>query len=221
MKTNLTNFTKFAKERRVQQSQINKTFGYTTSPMVIEERQLNASTISVFDRLMMDRIIFLGEEIDDFVANIINAQLLYLDNESESTEPISIYINSPGGSCYSGLAIYDTMQMIKSPVHTYIMGLAASMAFVLACSGEKKHRYSLKHSRGMMHQPLSGISFSQATDIDIFNKEVQSIKQDMAEIISKQTKNDLQKVLTDMDRDCWMKADEMIKYGVIDKIINK
>jgi ATP-dependent Clp protease protease subunit len=197
--------------------QLNRPKSFT--PMIIEERQMNASTISVFDRLMMDRIIFLGEEIDDCVANIINAQLLYLDNEN--SEPIWLYINSPGGEVYSGLAIYDTMQAIKTPVHTCVMGLAASMAFVLGVAGEKKHRFALKHSRLMQHQPLGGIGFSQATDIEIYNTEMQNIKNDLIGIISHHTKQDKDIVRQHCERDNWMTAAQAVEYNAIDKIITQ
>jgi len=197
---------------------------HTISPMVIEERQMNASTISVFDRLMMDKIIFLGDEIDDFVANIINAQLLYLDSEVENlddVDPIWLYINSPGGDCYSGLAIYDTCQIIKSPVYTTVIGLAASMAFILAISGEKKHRYALRHSRLMLHQPLGGVPYSQAADIEIYNKEMQEVKTDLIEIMAKHTGQSFEKIVEDCNRDYWMRGHKAVEYGAIDKILTK
>lgn len=227
------NFSKFAKSKGInsmglhqyqnainlQKQSILKPKNVT--PMVIEQSQLNASTISVFDRLMMDKIIFLGEEIDDFVANIINAQLLFLESEETNDEPIWLYINSPGGDCYSGLAIYDMMQMIKTPVYTCVMGLAASMAYVLSISGEKKHRYALRHSRLMMHQPLGGVPYSQATDIHIYNQEMQDVKQDLIEIISLHTKQPVEKVTLDCDRDNWFNSKRALEYGAIDKILTK
>lgn len=222
----MTNFDKFAKNRitstalsHYKQRQ-QKFLPSSLTPMVIEERQSNSSIISVFDRLMMDRIIFLGEEIDDFVANTINAQLLFLDNEDDS-QPIWLYINSPGGEVYSGLAIYDTMQAIKTPVYTCVMGLAASMAFVLGVAGEKKHRFALTHSRLMQHQPLGGISFSQASEIEIYNKEMQNLRTDLVKIISHHTKQEFDKVWSDCERDNWMTAAQAIEYGAIDKIITK
>ncbi len=232
------NFEKFAKSKGVSalgldkynkskgifvpNSKFIKPNGYgLTSPMVIEERQLNISAISVFDRLMMDRIIFLGEEIDDVVANIINAQLLFLDNEEDIKEPIWIYINSPGGDVYSGLAMYDTMQVIKSSVNTCVMGMAASMAFILAIAGEKKHRYALKHSRLMMHQPWGGTGAMQATDIDIYNKEMQGIKHDMIHIMSKHTGQTEDQIKNDAERDYWLPASKAKDYGAIDKILLK
>lgn len=189
------------------------------TPMIIEESNSNMQILSVFDRLMQDRIIFLGEAIDDFIANTIVAQLLFLDSiaDENNPEPIYLYINSPGGSVYDGLAIYDTIQMIKSPVYTVVVGLAASMAFVLAVSGEKGHRYMLPNSKMMMHQPLGGFDFSQATDIDIYNKEMQSIKHDLISIISKHTGIDYEKVKIDAERDNWMKVEEAIAYGAIDQ----
>jgi len=189
------------------------------TPMIIEESEMNASIISVFDRLMQDRIIFLGEPIDDFIANTINAQLLFLD--SDNNDPIKLYINSPGGDVYSGLAIYDTIQMINSPVHTYCMGLAASMASLLLMCGEKGHRYALPNSKVMIHQPLSGIDFSQATDIEIHNKELQSIKQDINNIIFKHSTQPLRKIKKDVERDFWMKAEDALSYGIIDEIKGK
>lgn len=196
---------------------IKKIKNYT--PMVIEETNENSSIISVFDRLMKDRIIFLGEPIDDFIANTINAQLLFL--AAENSDPIWLYINSPGGDVYSGLAIYDTIQMIDAPVHTCVMGLAASMAFILAISGEKGYRYALPNSKLMLHQPLSGIDFSQATDIDIHNKELQSIKKDLITIIAENTGLSYAKVKKDVERDYWLKSKDAVEYGAIDEIKTK
>lgn len=219
------NFSKFAKSNRINTIALEQ---YKRSikpksmtPMVIEQSTLNASTISVFDRLMMDKIIFLGEEIDDTIANIINAQLLFLESEEENKEPIWLYINSPGGDCYSGLAIYDTMQMIKAPVYTCVMGLAASMAYVLSISGEKKHRYALPHSRLMMHQPWGGPGAVQATDLEIYNVEMQELKTDLIDIIATHTKKDKETVRTDAERDMWFTAKRAVEYGAIDKILTK
>ena len=225
------NFHKFARANRVGATSLDKYTKYQDSlfpgrvipkgmsPMVIEERSLNISTISVFDRLMMDKIIFLGTEIDDYVANIINAQLLYLSNETEADdkEPISMYINSPGGDVYSGLAVYDTMQAIDVPPTTCVMGVAASMAFILAIAGRKKHRYALKHSRLMCHQPWGGPGAVQATDLDIYNKEMQELKVDLLNLIAKHTGQDIAKVKEDCERDYWMTTDRAIDYGAIDK----
>lgn len=225
------NFSKFAKSNNVNSlafDQYKKSLQSRTimpkgmTPMVIENSQMNATAISVFDRLMMERIIFLGEEIDDFVANIINAQLLFLESEEDSKdEPIWLYINSPGGECYSGLAIYDTMQLIKAPVYTCVMGLAASMAFVLSISGEKKHRYALPHSRLMMHQPWGGTGAVQATDMEIANQEMQELKTDLIDIIALHTKKDFETVKNDAERDKWFTAKRALEYNAIDKILTK
>lgn len=188
------------------------------TPMITEEFDRNTQIKSVFDKLLEERIIYLGTGIDDDVANTINAQLLYLDSitDEENPEPIYIYINSPGGDVYSGLAIYDTMQLINSPVHTVVTGLAASMAFVIAVAGEK--RYALKNSRLMQHQPLSAMGWSQASDIEIENKEIQSIKKLLIEIIAEHTNQKVSKVRKDCDRDYWMSAQDAVKYGAIDEI---
>lgn len=195
------------------------------TPMVIEHNPLNSSTISVFDRLMMDKIIFLGEEIDDVIANIINAQLLFLDSEGDQEDkdkdPIWLYINSPGGDVYSGLAIYDMMKAIKTPVYTCVMGMAASMAFVLAIAGKKKHRYALAHSRLMMHQPLGGVPYSQATDINIYNTEMQELKEEMIGIMALHTGKDENTIRTDADRDFYLTTKRAIEYGAIDKVLAK
>lgn len=224
------NFNKFARDKGVSTTSLdkyskfqNRMFPKGMTPMVIEERQMNASTISVFDRLMMDKIIFLGTEIDDYVANIINAQLLFLTNETDddNKDPLWMYINSPGGDVYSGLAIYDTMQAIDSQVNTCVMGVAASMAFILAISGKKLHRYALKHSRLMQHQPWGGPGPVQASDLDLYNKEMQELKVDLLEIIAKHTGQDIAKVREDCDRDYWMTAKRAKDYGAIDKILLK
>lgn len=225
MKNNITkNITKYLKSQGVNENSLNsykkKVKNFT--PMIITESSSNMSAISVFDKLMEDRIIFLGEEIDDFIANVINAQLLYLTNETEKDEPIWLYINSPGGDCYSGLAIQNVMEAIETEVYTTVMGKACSMAFVLAVSGEKGHRYSLPHSRFLMHQPLGGLGgFNQASDIAIYNKEIQDIKQDLADIIALKTEVNKDIILQDMDRDFWMNAKKAQEYGCIDKIITK
>lgn len=221
-----SNFDKFAKSHKINTNTLDHykksiMTPKSMTPMVIETSQMNASTISVFDRLMMDRIIFLGEEIDDVIANIINAQLLFLESDENSEDPIWLYINSPGGDVYSGLAIYDTMQMIKAPLYTCVMGLAASMAYILSVAGEKKHRYALPHSRLMMHQPLGGIPYSQATDIAIYNEEMQDVKSDLIDIISLHTKQTKEQVKIDCDRDRWFTAKKALDYGAIDKILTK
>ena len=186
------------------------------SPMIIEERQLNIATMSVFDRLMMDRIIFLGTAIDDTVSNIIQAQLLYLQNNS--VEDITIYVNSPGGSVYSGYAIYDTIQYIKPDVATICTGMAASMAAVLLCAGTKGKRSALPHSRIMIHQPLGGAE-GQASDIEIAAKEIKKVKKELYQIVAKHSGQDIKKIEKDSDRDYWMVAQEAKDYGIIDEVI--
>jgi len=187
------------------------------TPYVIEERQMNVAQMDVFSRLMMERIIFLGTGIDDQVANIINAQLLFLESV-DSNRDITIYLNSPGGSVYSGLAIYDTMNFITPDVSTMVTGLAASMAFVLATAGTEGKRCALKHSRLMQHQPLGGAS-GQASDIEITAREIQKLKVELYEIISLHTGQPIEKIQADADRDYWMTAKEAKDYGVIDKVI--
>ena len=187
------------------------------SPMIIEERQLNIATMDVFSRLMMDRIIFLGVPIDDYVANIIQAQLLFL----ESVDPlkdIQIYLNTPGGMVYAGLGIYDTMQYIAPDVATICTGIAASMGAVLLCSGHKGKRTALKHSRILIHQPMGGAS-GQASDIEITAREIQKLKKELYEIIALHSEQDYKKIWKDADRDYWMKADEAKKYGMIDEVL--
>ena len=187
------------------------------TPYIIEERQMNVTQMDVFSRLMADRIIFLGTGIDDQVANIINAQLLFLES-ADSKKDITIILNSPGGSVISGLAIYDTMNFIKPSVSTQIVGLAASMAFVLATAGTAGKRYALKHSRLMQHQPMGGVS-GQASDIEITAHEIKKFKKELYEIISLHTGQSFEKIEVDADRDYWMTAKEAKDYGVIDKVI--
>ncbi|KQC29918.1 MAG: ATP-dependent Clp endopeptidase proteolytic subunit ClpP [Flavobacteriaceae bacterium] len=187
------------------------------TPNIIEERQLNAIAMDVFSRLMMDRIIFLGTGINDQVANIVQAQLLFLES-ADAVKDIQIYINSPGGSVYAGLGIYDTMQFIKPDVATICTGIAASMAAVLLCAGHEGKRSGLTHSRVMIHQPLSGAQ-GQASDIEIAAKEVLKIKDELYQIISNHSGQTFDKVYEDSDRDYWMKAEEAKKYGMIDEIL--
>ena len=175
------------------------------TPNIIEERQMNIAIFDVFSRLMMDRIIFMGTAINDQVANIIQAHLLFLES-TDSTMDIQIYINSPGGSVYAGLGIYDTMQLIKPDVATICTGMAASMGAVLLCAGEKGKRSGLTHSRVMIHQPLGGAQ-GQASDIEITTREILSLKEELYKIISKHTGQEYEKVYADSDRDYWMKAD--------------
>src|SRR6056297_1834139 len=187
------------------------------TPNIIEERQMNIAIFDVFSRLMMDRIIFLGTAINDQVANIIQAQLLFLES-TDASKDIQIYINSPGGSVYAGLGIYDTMQFIKPDVATICTGIAASMAAVLLCAGHEGKRSGLPHSRVMIHQPLSGAQ-GQASDIEIAAQEVLKIKNELYEIISKHSGQSFEKVYEDSDRDNWMKAPEAKEYGMIDEIL--
>lgn len=187
------------------------------TPYIIEERQLNVAQMDVFSRLMMDRIIFLGTGIDDYVANIIQAQLLFLESV-DSAKDISIYINSPGGGVYAGLGIYDTMQFIKPDVATICTGIAASMGAVLMCAGTKGKRSALPHSRVMIHQPLGGAQ-GQASDIEITTREILKLKDELYQIISKHSGQTLKKVQNDSDRDYWMKADEAKAYGMIDEVL--
>jgi ATP-dependent Clp protease protease subunit len=189
------------------------------NPNIIEERQLNAIAMDVFSRLMMDRIIFLGTGINDQVANIVQAQLLFLES-ADASKDIQIYINSPGGSVYAGLGIYDTMQFIKPDVATICTGIAASMAAVLLCAGEKGKRSGLTHSRVMIHQPLSGAQ-GQASDIEIAAKEVLKIKDELYTIISNHSGQTFDKVYQDSDRDYWMKAEQAKSYGMIDEILSR
>ncbi len=187
------------------------------SPSIMEERQLNVTQMDVFSRLMMDRIIFLGTPIDDYTANVIQAQLLYLDS-ADPGKDISIYINSPGGSVYAGLGIYDTMQYIGCDISTICTGMAASMAAVLLVAGEKGKRYALKHSRVMIHQPMGGAQ-GQASDIEITARETQKLKKELYTIIADHSGNDYEKVWNDSDRDYWMTAQEACEYGMIDRVL--
>jgi len=194
---------------------------YTSSltPYIIEERELNVASMDVFSRLMMERIIFLGTQIDDRVSNIIEAQLLYLESV-EADKGIQIYVNSPGGSVYAGLGIYDTMQYIKPEVSTLCTGLAASMAAVLLCAGAKNKRYALPHSRVMIHQPLGGAE-GQATDIEITAREIGKLKTELYQIISKHSGQEYDKVYKDSERDYWMVAAEAKDYGMIDAVLER
>ncbi len=189
------------------------------NPYILEERTLNVTQMDVFSRLMMDRIIFLGTEINDYTANTIQAQLLYLDSV-DSSKDISIYINSPGGSVTSGLGIYDTMQFIQSNVTTICTGIAASMAAVLLVAGHEGKRFALPHSRVMIHQPLGGVQ-GQASDIEITAREIQKYKKELYTIISDHSHTPFEKVLADSDRDYWMTAQEAKEYGMIDAVLSK
>ncbi|MGB0838001.1 MAG: ATP-dependent Clp endopeptidase proteolytic subunit ClpP [Flavobacteriaceae bacterium] len=189
----------------------------SVTPYIIEERQLNVAQMDVFSRLMMDRIIFLGTGVNDQVANIIQAQLLFLESVDASKD-ISIYINSPGGGVYAGLGIYDTMQFIKPDVATICTGMAASMGAVLMCAGAEGKRSALPHSRIMIHQPLGGAQ-GQASDIEITAREIMKLKEELYQIIAKHSGQTYDKVYADSDRDYWMKADEAKAYGMIDEVL--
>ena len=189
------------------------------SPSILEERQLNVTQMDVFSRLMMDRIIFLGTEVNDYTANVIQAQLLYLDSV-DSDKDISIYLNTPGGSVYAGLGIYDTMQFVKSRVATICTGMAASMGAVLLVAGEKGMRAALPHSRVMIHQPMGGIQ-GQASDIEITAKEILKLKDELYQIISDHSGQTMEKIRRDADRDYWMTAVEAQEYGMIDKVYKR
>ncbi len=189
------------------------------SPTIIEERQMNIATMDVFSRLMMDRIIFLGVPINDYVANIIQAQLLFLESV-DGKKDIQIYLNSPGGSVYAGLGIYDTMQYITPDVATICTGMAASMAAVLLCAGQKGKRTCLKHSRVMIHQPMGGAE-GQASDIEITAREIMKLKKELYEIIANHSGAKFDKVQTDGDRDYWMTSEEAKAYGMIDEVLSR
>lgn len=188
------------------------------NPTIIEERKLNVAQMDVFSRLMMDRIIFLGVPIYDDVANIIQAQLLFLDSSDSSD--IQLYINSPGGSVSSGLGIYDTMQLIRSDVSTINTAMCASMASVLLCAGAKGKRFALPHSKTMIHQPLGGAQ-GQASDIEIAAKEISKTKHELYKILSEHTGQTIKKITSDGDRDYWMTSQEALDYGMIDEILVK
>ena len=194
---------------------IQGSYGYI-SPTILEERQLNVTQMDVFSRLMMDRVIFLGTEINDYTANVIQAQLLYLDS-TDSDRDINLYLNTPGGSVYAGLGIYDTMQFVKARVATICTGLAASMGAVLLVAGEQGMRAALPHSRVMIHQPLGGIQ-GQASDIEITAKEILKLKEELYQIISEKSGKSMEQIRQDADRDHWMTAQEALEYGMIDKL---
>lgn len=189
------------------------------SPTIIEERQLNVAQMDVFSRLMMDRIIFLGTDVNDYSSNVIQAQLLFLDNNDPGKD-VNIYINSPGGSVYAGLGIYDTMQYIQSDVATICTGMAASMAAVLLVAGAKGKRFALPHSRVMIHQPMGGAQ-GQASDIEITAREILKLKHELYSIIADHSGQDIEKVERDSDRDYWMTAEEAKEYGMIDHLLIK
>jgi ATP-dependent Clp protease protease subunit len=216
-------FEKFATKHRgissMTMQRITSAYNSYISPTIIEERQLNVASMDVFSRLMMDRIIFLGLPIDDYVANVIQAQLLYLD----STDPgkdIQIYFNSPGGSVHAGLGIYDTMQYVSSHIATICTGMAASMAAVLLCAGEKGKRSALQHSRVMIHQPMGGAQ-GQAADIEITTREILKLRTELYKIIADHSGTPFKTVEKDSDRDYWMTAKEAKDYGMVDEVLER
>ncbi len=219
----MTDFKKFAKGTMGINSMVLddviSTQNQYLNPYILEERQLNVTQMDVFSRLMMDRIIFLGTQIDDHTANILQAQMLYLDS-CDPGKDISIYINSPGGSVYAGLGIYDTMQFIGCDVQTICTGMAASMAAVLLVAGAKGKRSALTHSRVMIHQPMGGAQ-GQASDIEITAREIQKLKKELYTIIADHSETDFKKVWADSDRDYWMTATEAKEYGMIDQVLVK
>ena len=187
------------------------------TPYIIEERPMNVAQMDVFSRLMMDRIIFLGQGIDDQVANIVTAQLLFLES-ADRTRDVQMYINSPGGGVYAGLGVYDTMQIINPDVSTICTGIAASMAAVLMCAGTKGKRTALRHSRVMLHQPSSAIG-GQATDIEITVNEIRRIKKNLYDILAEHTGQTIERVTEDCERDYWMIAEEAKEYGIVDEVL--
>ena len=218
----MNDFLKFAVDKGMNSMHVEKAMNASTSyisPSILEERQLNVTQMDVFSRLMMDRIIFLGTEVNDYTANVIQAQLLYLDSV-DSERDINIYLNTPGGSVYAGLGIYDTMQFIGSKVATICTGMAASMGAVLLVAGEKGMRAALPHSRVMIHQPLGGIQ-GQASDIEITAREILKLKDELYQIISDHSGQTMEKIRQDADRDYWMTAKEALEYGMIDKVYTK
>ena len=189
------------------------------SPSILEERQLNVTQMDVFSRLMMDRIIFLGTEVNDYTANVIQAQLLYLDS-ADSDKDISIYLNTPGGSVYAGLGIYDTMQFVKSSISTICTGMAASMGAVLLVAGAEGKRAALPLSRIMIHQPMGGAE-GQASDMEITVREILKLKNELYQIIADHSHNSIERITADSDRDHWMTAQEALEYGMIDRVYTK
>lgn len=211
-------FEKYAvKDQGISSMHVNDYLQSSLTPYIIEERQLNVAQMDVFSRLMMDRIIFLGTGINDQVANIVQAQLLFLESV-DSKKDIQIYLNSPGGSVYAGLGIYDTMQLVSPDVATICTGMAASMGAVLLCAGADGKRSALRHSRVMIHQPMSGAQ-GQASDMEIAVKEVLKMKEELYRIIANHSKQKIEKVENDSDRDYWMSSEEAKKYGMIDEVL--
>ena len=212
-------FRKYAVKHRGISSLTFDSYVSSMTPYIIEERQLNVAQMDVFSRLMMDRIIFLGTGINDQVANIMQAQLLFLES-LDAKKDIQIYLNSPGGSVYAGLGIYDTMQIVRPNVATICTGIAASMGAVLMCAGEKGKRTALKHARIMIHQPLGGAE-GQASDIEITAREIGKLKKELYDIIAQHSGQPFDKVWADSDRDYWMTAEEAKAYGMIDEVLTR
>ena len=221
--SDINDFKKFAASRfgisSLNMQRFTSVYDSYISPTIIEERQLNVASMDVFSRLMMDRIIFLGLPIDDYVANIIEAQLLYLDS-SDPGKDIQIYVNTPGGSVHAGLGIYDTMQYITADIATICTGMAASMGAVLLTAGTKGKRSALRHSRIMIHQPMGGAE-GQASDIEIVAREIVKLKKELFEIIALHSGNTIEKVEKDSDRDHWMTSIEAKEYGMIDEVLTR
>ncbi|MBQ4508695.1 MAG: ATP-dependent Clp endopeptidase proteolytic subunit ClpP [Paludibacteraceae bacterium] len=218
----MNDFLKFAKAEGLNTMHVENVMNASASyisPSILEERQLNVTQMDVFSRLMMDRIIFLGTEVNDYTANVIQAQLLYLDSADHDRD-ISIYLNTPGGSVYAGLGIYDTMQFVRSRIATICTGMAASMGAVLLVAGEKGMRAALPHSRVMIHQPMGGIQ-GQASDIEITAKEILKLKDELYQIIASHSGQPAERIRKDADRDYWMTAKEALDYGMIDKVYSK
>ncbi len=218
----MNDFLKFAVSNGMNSMHVENVMNASASyinPSILEERQLNVTQMDVFSRLMMDRIIFMGTAVNDYTANVIQAQLLYLDSV-DSERDISLYLNTPGGSVYAGLGIYDTMQFIGSKVATICTGMAASMGAVLLVAGEKGMRAALPHSRVMIHQPLGGIQ-GQASDIEITAREILKLKDELYQIISDHSGQSMDKIRQDADRDYWMTSREALEYGMIDKVFGK
>jgi len=216
----MNDFLKFAKAQGLNTMHVEKAMEVSAnyiSPSILEERHLNVTQLDVFSRLMMDRIIFLGTEVNDYTANVLQAQMLYLDSV-DSGKDISIYINSPGGSVYAGLGIYDTMQFVNSDIQTICTGMAASMAAVLLVAGKEGKRSALPHSRIMIHQPMGGAQ-GQASDIEITAREIQKLKKELYTIISDHSHQPFDKVWADSDRDYWMTAEEARDYGMVDEVL--
>lgn len=217
----IKDFKKFFISNKGNSNTLDRYINGLISPMIVEERRNNVTTTDVFSRLMADRIIFLGTDIDSDVANIITSQLIYL-NSIDNKEEISLYINSPGGSIVDGLAIYDVMNYVSPDIKTYAVGLAASMSAVLLSSGAKGKRYALLHSRIMIHQPMGGIApGTQESDIKIAYEEIKQYKQTLYEILSKNTGVMYSQIVEDADRDCWFNAEEAKSYGLIDEVLIK